>query len=72
MFSEKYGRRKPLLFGTVLVIIGAILQSAAYGQPQFIIGRVIGGLGTGLNTSIVPIWYVGKEGREKLDHMKIG
>jgi hypothetical protein len=63
VFSEKFGRKKPLLFGTVLVIIGAILQAAAYGQPQFIVGRIVGGLGTGLNTSIIPVWYVQWRGK---------
>ena len=58
IFSERFGRKKPLLAGTSLVIIGAILQTASYGRVQFIIGRVVGGIGTGLNTSIIPIWYV--------------
>lgn len=55
-FSEKFGRKKPLLAGTVLVIIGAVLQTAAYERVQFMVGRVVGGVGTGLNTSIIPIW----------------
>lgn len=55
-FSERYGRKTPILAGTVLVIIGAVLQTAAYGQAQFMVGRVVSGLGTGLNTSILPIW----------------
>ena len=58
MFSECLGRKKPILLGTVLIIIGAVLQTAAFGQPQFMVGRVISGVGTGLNTSIIPIWYV--------------
>jgi MFS family permease len=57
-FSEKFGRKKPLYLGTTLVIIGAVLQAAAYGRVQFIVGRIVGGLGTGLNTSIIPIWSV--------------
>lgn len=56
VFSERFGRKNPLLVGTTLVIIGAVLQAASYGRVQFIIGRVVGGLGTGLNTSIIPIW----------------
>lgn len=57
MFSEYIGRKKPIIIGTVLIIIGAVLQTAAFGQPQFMVGRVISGIGTGLNTSIIPIWY---------------
>ncbi|EPE04636.1 sugar transporter [Ophiostoma piceae UAMH 11346] len=56
IFSEKHGRKTPIMVGTVLVIIGAVLQTAAYGQAQFMVGRVVSGLGTGLNTSIIPIW----------------
>lgn len=56
MFSERLGRKKPIILGTVLIIIGAVLQTAAFGQPQFMVGRVISGVGTGLNTSIIPIW----------------
>ncbi|CAK7204197.1 hypothetical protein SEUCBS139899_006951 [Sporothrix eucalyptigena] len=55
-FSERYGRKKPIMAGTVLVIIGAVLQTAAFGQAQFMVGRVVSGFGTGLNTSIIPIW----------------
>ncbi|KAH8646847.1 sugar transporter [Xylariales sp. PMI_506] len=56
VFSERFGRKKPLLIGTTFVIVGAVLQTTAYGQAQFIIGRIIAGVGTGLNTSIIPIW----------------
>ncbi|TPX12387.1 uncharacterized protein E0L32_006799 [Thyridium curvatum] len=56
VFSEYIGRKKPIMIGTVLIIIGAVLQTAAFGQPQFMVGRVISGIGTGLNTSIIPIW----------------
>ncbi|KAF3761862.1 general substrate transporter [Cryphonectria parasitica EP155] len=56
VFSERFGRKNPIYFGTCLVIIGAVLQTAAYGIPQFIVGRIVSGVGTGLNTSIIPIW----------------
>lgn len=55
-FTERVGRKKPIFIGTAFVIIGAILQTASYGRPQFIVGRIVSGFGTGLNTSIVPVW----------------
>ena len=55
-FSETFGRKNPIVVGTILVIIGAVLQTAAYERIQFMVGRVVGGIGTGLNTSIIPIW----------------
>lgn len=62
-FSERFGRKRPIFLGTVLVIIGAVIQAAAYGRVQFIIGRIIAGVGTGLNTSIVPIWWDAKSSK---------
>lgn len=56
MFSERLGRKKPIVFGTIIAIIGAVLQTSAYSQAQFMVGRVVGGIGTGINTSIIPIW----------------
>lgn len=56
MFSERFGRKKPIYCGTLIVIAGAILQTASYDVPQFILGRIVAGVGTGLNTSIIPIW----------------
>jgi MFS family permease len=55
-FTEKLGRKTPILIGTCLVIIGATIQTAAYSQAQFIVGRIVAGCGTGLNTSIIPVW----------------
>lgn len=36
--------------------IGAILQCTSFDLPQFIIGRIITGVGNGMNTSTVPTW----------------
>ncbi|PSR79456.1 general substrate transporter [Coniella lustricola] len=54
--SERLGRARPIYMGTVLVVVGAVVQTAAYGLAQFIVGRVVSGIGTGLNTSIIPVW----------------
>ena len=55
-FVENLGRKKPILIGTSLVITGAILQTSSFGIPQFIVGRIVSGFGTGMNTSIIPVW----------------
>lgn len=57
-FTEKLGRKKPIFVGTSIIVVGAVLQCAAYSRAQFIVGRIVAGFGTGLNTSIVPVWYV--------------
>ena len=45
------GRRKTIVLGGVIMIIGAILQTASYGYAQMIVARVVTGLGNGLNVS---------------------
>lgn len=50
------GRRKTIFLGTCIMVVGAILQASSYQLAQFIIGRIVTGLGNGLNTSTVPTW----------------
>lgn len=54
--SDRFGRRKTIFLGAVLTVIGQLLQTAAYGLPQFIVGRVILGLGVGQCSVAVPVW----------------
>lgn len=44
-----------ILLGTTVMSIGAVLQIAAYGVPQMIVGRIIAGIGNGLNTATAPV-----------------
>ncbi|KAK4140183.1 general substrate transporter [Dichotomopilus funicola] len=50
------GRKRVIMLGTSIMIIGAILQASSTTLEQFIIGRIITGLGNGGNTSTVPTW----------------
>ncbi|KAJ4302445.1 hypothetical protein N0V88_002589 [Collariella sp. IMI 366227] len=50
------GRKRVIMLGTAIMVIGAILQASATTLEQFIIGRIITGLGNGGNTSTVPTW----------------
>lgn len=54
--GEKYGRKKTVLLGTTIMTIGAILQISSYSVAQMIVGRIIGGIGNGLNTATAPVW----------------
>ena len=54
--GERLGRKKSILVGTSVMSIGAILQIAAYSTGQMIAGRIIAGLGNGLNTATAPVW----------------
>jgi predicted MFS family arabinose efflux permease len=39
------------------MIVGATLQASSYSIPQMIVGRIVAGLGNGLNTSTIPVWH---------------
>ncbi|EYE94652.1 sugar porter family MFS transporter [Aspergillus ruber CBS 135680] len=54
--GERLGRKKSILTGTSIMTIGAILQIASYSVPQMIVGRVVAGIGNGINTSTAPVW----------------
>lgn len=58
--GERIGRKPLILMGSVITIIGAVISTCAFrgywALGQFIIGRVVTGVGTGLNTSTIPVW----------------
>lgn len=63
--GERLGRRKMMLLGATIMIIGTIIQITAIGAPsrkashgfaQFITGRIITGVGNGMNTATIPSW----------------
>lgn len=51
--GEWLGRRKCIMIGCVILSIGATLQAAAFGIPQMIVGRIVAGIGNGMNTSTI-------------------
>ncbi|KAJ4007233.1 hypothetical protein NW766_009912 [Fusarium irregulare] len=57
VFGEYFGRRKCIMMGCVVLSIGAALQASAFGIPQMIVGRIVAGLGNGMNTSTIPVWH---------------
>ncbi|AMD20893.1 HDR151Cp [Eremothecium sinecaudum] len=60
MKGEKMGRKPLIICGALLTIVGTIISTLAFrehwGLGQFVVGRVITGLGTGFNTSTIPVW----------------
>jgi sugar porter (SP) family MFS transporter len=56
--GDRIGRRRAIILGCTLLTVGGALQSSSSGLPQMIVGRIIGGLGTGLNTTAIPMWQV--------------
>ncbi|KAM0795019.1 general substrate transporter [Usnea florida] len=54
--GERLGRKKSVLLGTTVMSVGAILQISSYSVAQMIVGRIVAGLGNGLNTATAPVW----------------
>lgn len=54
--GQKLGRRLFIVIGGALLIVGAGLQAGSRSSAYLIAGRVVGGIGMGLNTTMVPIW----------------
>ncbi|MCJ1288134.1 hypothetical protein MMC26_007489 [Xylographa opegraphella] len=50
------GRRLTILLGSAIMVIGAAIQCSSFALPQLIVGRLVTGVGNGLNTSTVPTW----------------
>ncbi|RYP52105.1 hypothetical protein DL768_002655 [Monosporascus sp. mg162] len=58
--GDLLGRRRGMIMGSVIMIIGAIIQVTCFKGTntlaQFIAGRVITGVGNGINTSTIPTY----------------
>lgn len=57
MFTgDVLGRRRSIALACCFCFIGGILQATAYTMPHLIVGRIVAGLGVGINTTTVPMW----------------
>ncbi|EDK46768.1 sugar transporter-like protein [Lodderomyces elongisporus] len=60
MRGDRIGRKPLIVCGALIIIIGTVISTAAikpYWQTgQFVIGRVITGIGNGMNTATIPVW----------------
>ncbi|CUM63859.1 uncharacterized protein PRCAT00001447001 [Priceomyces carsonii] len=54
--GDSLGRRRTIAVSMVVIIIGVALQTSAFSVPHLMIGRFITGLGTGMETSSVPMY----------------
>ncbi|CAG85177.1 DEHA2B05060p [Debaryomyces hansenii CBS767] len=59
-YGDKTGRRILVVCGSLIIIIGTVISTAAFGPQwglgQFVVGRVVTGVGNGLNTATIPVW----------------
>jgi MFS family permease len=55
-FGERYSQRACMIVGNLITIVGATLQAVSQKMTQLIAGRIVTGLGNGLNFSTIPTW----------------
>jgi sugar porter (SP) family MFS transporter len=59
-FGDRLGRTRVIAMGAGILIIGALLTSVCFTGHwevgQFVIGRVVSGIGNGMNTATIPVW----------------
>lgn len=50
------GRRRTILYGSMIFFVGGALQTLATTMPMMMLGRIIAGLGVGALSTIVPVY----------------
>ncbi|KAF2463556.1 general substrate transporter [Lindgomyces ingoldianus] len=54
--GEKIGRKRTIFIGTSIMAVGAALQISSYSVGHMIVGRIVSGVGNGINTATAPVW----------------
>ena len=50
------GRPRIIMLGSSVIALGAIIQASSYSVAQMMVGRIVAGLGTGMNTATAGVW----------------
>lgn len=56
IFSDRFGRKKMLIVAGLLFTIGSIASAIAPTINMFVIARMVGGLGIGVSSTLVPLY----------------
>ncbi|KAL5453377.1 hypothetical protein PMIN06_005526 [Paraphaeosphaeria minitans] len=54
--GDMLGRRRTIMWGSLIFIVGGALQTCSTGMPMMMLGRIIAGLGVGALSTIVPVY----------------
>ncbi|EMG50229.1 STL1 Sugar transporter STL1 [Candida maltosa Xu316] len=58
--GDQIGRRPLIIMGAIIIILGTVISTTAFRPHwplgQFVVGRVITGIGNGMNTATIPVW----------------
>ncbi|RAO73168.1 uncharacterized protein BHQ10_009180 [Talaromyces amestolkiae] len=59
-FGQRIGRTPILVAGGLLMVLGTVISTCSFqphwGLGQFVVGRVISGVGNGMDTATIPVW----------------
>ncbi|KAF7169917.1 hypothetical protein CNMCM5623_002468 [Aspergillus felis] len=59
-FGNGLGRTRLIFMGASVLMVGALLTTVCFTGKwevgQFVIGRVVSGIGNGMNTATIPVW----------------
>jgi MFS family permease len=50
------GRPRVILLGSTVIALGAVIQASSFSVAQMMVGRVVAGAGTGMNTATAGVW----------------
>ncbi|KAJ6112032.1 Major facilitator superfamily domain general substrate transporter [Penicillium sp. IBT 18751x] len=54
--GHRVGRKRMIIAGGSIMVIGTIILGSSYSTAQFLVGRVVTGFGNGINSSTVPTY----------------
>lgn len=54
--TDIFGRKKAIMVGAVIWVIGSIITSASQGIAMLIVGRIINGFAVGICSAQVPVY----------------
>ena len=54
--GDLIGRRRTILYGSMVFFVGGAFQTFATGLPMMMLGRIVAGLGVGALSTIVPVY----------------
>jgi MFS family permease len=62
LVGGRLGRKKTIAIGCGIAIVGAAIQTCSYSVAQMIVGRIVTGVGNGMNTATIPTWVAETSG----------
>ncbi|KAJ4347560.1 hypothetical protein N0V95_005297 [Ascochyta clinopodiicola] len=54
--GDMLGRPRQIILGSTIIGIGAIIQTCSWTVASMMVGRIVAGVGTGMNTATAGVW----------------